>query len=436
VGLLATAIMVALPASAAEPRPVLAVLPFTGAPKATVANAEAETSQALSARADLVVLDAKQTKKRLHGGKPPGTAAELSSAAKRLNASLLVRGQVQKGKLHLELYEGVAGPGSAVLASRTYDVHGHRFPSVTSGLLAAWAAAIDRALQPPVPPPAVALAAPIAAAAVPVVVDPELTPATAPVTPPVPVAVAAEPAAPVQPVTAGPLVADFALGGGVLVRRLRYNEDLFNMLQSYEGTAPVFDIGLSLYPGAIFGRGLYAYLGLIGEWQRTIGFGTTLNGQEVSASSDLLAGGLRLRVPLGPSEIDGTGEYGRQFFRFGTLPGTTPSVFNYDYDFLLAALSARIVFGQFALLLGGGYIGVLENGLANSGVFPHSQVTGLDAHVGGAFLFYEVLELRLIANYQRYFFDMNSRPGDQYVAGGATDEYLSIILALAVRIHS
>jgi hypothetical protein len=220
------------------------------------------------------------------------------------------------------------------------------------------------------------------------------------------------------------------------VRRLRYNEDLFNMLQSYEGTAPVFDIGLSLYPGAIFGRGLYAYLGLIGEWQRTIGFGTTVNGQEVSASSDLLAGGLRLRVPLGPSEIDGTGEYGRQFFRFGTLPGTTPSVFNYDYDFLLAALNARIVLGQFAVLLGGGYIGVLENGLASSGVFPHSQVAGLDAHVGGAFLFNEVLELRLIANYQRYFFDMNARPGDQYVAGGATDEYLSIILALAVRIHS
>ena len=181
---------------------------------------------------------------------------------------------------------------------------------------------------------------------------------------------------------------------------------------------------------------MYAYIGLVGEWQRTIGFGTSVGGQNVSASSDLLAGGLRLRIPLGPSELGVSGEYGRQFFRFGALPGTTPSVFNYDYDFLVAALDARIVLGQFALLLGGCYIGVLENGLANSGIFPHADVAGIDAHVGGALSLNDFLELRLIGNYQRYFFSMNSRPGDQYVAGGATDQYLSIILALGVRIHS
>jgi hypothetical protein len=427
------------PVSADASTTTLAVLPFTGKPKSGLAPAETSTAKALSARHDLQVLGHKQVASALKSAKISTTSSEgLQHAAKLLKARLLVLGQLHSHRLSLELCDGSTG---AVLANAAFDGHGEghaqKFPGLDPQLLHRWSASIDAVVHPvpvappppiePVPAPAAPVAPPPAAVAAPVLA------AAAPVA----TVESPAPSAPPARAALGPIFIDLALGAGVLARSLRYNQDLFGVLAGYQlyGT-PVFGGALALYPLAAVSNGFVANLGLAAEWQRTAGFDATLSGQQVSASSDRLAAGLRLRLPIGPSELRVTGEYGRQYFRFGALPGQASPIPNYDYDFLLAALDARIVFGDFALLLGGGYIGVLQNGIADSGYFPHSQVAGIDGQLGGAFALTEVVELRLVGDYQRFFFSMESRPNDVHVAGGATDEYLSIILALALRFRS
>jgi len=421
---LLTVIGFEIPASALErsaPPTRLAVLPFVGKPKADLPHAEAATRAALAARKDLSLLSQKRVASGLHGAALSTASADgLRQSARLLGVELLVTGHLSQHRLVLALCDGATGK---TLATAVYDERGRKFPGLADGLLAHWSVPLDR-VRHPVPTP-VAVAPPVPA------------PAPAPQPPPAPIAAVEASPAKAEPPLPGPLFIELALGGGVLGRSLRYRQDLFGTLGSYQlnGT-PVFGGTLAVYPLAPLSHGPLAYVGLVGGWARTAGFSTSLYGQPVDASSDRLAGGLRLRVPIGPSEVGVTGEYGRQYFRFGTLPGQSSPIPNYDYDFLLAALDARVVLGSFALLLGGGYLGVLQNGLASSGYFPHSQVAGVEANLGPAYLFNDVVELRLTGDYQRYFFSMDSRPGDLHVAGGATDQYLSIVLALAVRIQS
>ncbi len=431
IGLFDSAFAIAAPAT---PPPVsgapLAIVPFSGSPKGDLAPAETATHNALAARTDLSVLGQKHVASALRGKHVSTTsAAGVQEAAKLLKVELLVTGQLKQQKLSLALWQG---PTGKVLATTSFEDRAHKFPEIATSLVARWSAALTQATQPAavpvaVPPPAepvpvvVPVAAPVAAAA----------PLDAP-----PAAAASANTAKTEPTAPGPLFIDLALGAGVLGRNLSYHQDLFGTLVDYQlDGVPVFGGTLSVYPLAFSGS-LLAYVGLIGEWERTASFTADFSGESVAGSSDFLAGGLRVRFPFGCSEMSVTGEYGRQYFRFGGQPGQATPVPNYDYDFLLAALDGRIVFGQFALLLGGGYLGVVQNGLANSGTFPHSQVAGITAHLGPAFLFTDNIELRLTGDYQRYFFSMESRPGDQYVAGGAVDQYLSIVLAVAFRIHS
>jgi hypothetical protein len=146
--------------------------------------------------------------------------------------------------------------------------------------------------------------------------------------------------------------------------------------------------------------------------------------------------GLRVRVPLDPVELGISVGYGGQEFRFGLPPlSTKPPVPSYTYGLVSGAVDARFNLGKvFAVLVNAGYLYVTSDGLADSGFFPHAKVNGLDAGLTLAFAILGPVELRLGADYQRFFFAMHSAVGDANVAGGAIDQYLESTLGLAVRL--
>jgi len=122
--------------------------------------------------------------------------------------------------------------------------------------------------------------------------------------------------------------------------------------------------------------------------------------------------------------------YGRTAFTFddgGQLLGGTPSA---DYRYLRPALDARVAFGPVIVRADAGYRAVLSAGYVGSH-FPRADIGGVDVSVGLTVKLPKRLELGLSGQYQRYFYDMNSQPGDPFVAGGALDEFVTGELALA-----
>jgi hypothetical protein len=240
-----------------------------------------------------------------------------------------------------------------------------------------------------------------------------------------------------------PAVIDFALGGGTLSHWLNYNDDLFNALGNYTLEAgPLVAGTLAFYPGAIWTRGVFAHIGLIGDFNHTTGLASTFENQNYSTLDDRWTAGLRIRIPISTSEIGVSGRYGEQDFRMGVIPGSNaPPVPNYTYTFVQAGLDARLQLGIVAILADGAYMDVVDDGIAQSSIaanpayFPHAQVGAVTTGLHLGFRLWDSLELRAGADYQRYFFSFNPEPGDAHVAGGAVDQYLAATLELALVVR-
>ncbi|MDP9152421.1 MAG: hypothetical protein M3O36_21050, partial [Myxococcota bacterium] len=94
------------------------------------------------------------------------------------------------------------------------------------------------------------------------------------------------------------------------------------------------------------------------------------------------------------------------------------------------ALDARAPFGRLAGFAALGYRLVLEGGPVEKR-FRGSSVNGVDAQIGAGFAVGTGWELRLAAEYDRYFYGFKPRPGDPFVAGGALDQFFAVRLGVA-----
>jgi hypothetical protein len=214
-------------------------------------------------------------------------------------------------------------------------------------------------------------------------------------------------------------------------RHFSYTDRLTPTLRPYDlFAAPVVSITLEVYPLAGMRLPVLSGLGVVGDYGRAVGLGSAdSGGTQVGTSWQFYDVGLHERLPLGPRTLLGAGvSYGANDFDFdqSSLAGSLPTV---DYAFLRASLDARVFFGSFSLLGGGGYLDVLKAGTIG-GVFPRETVGGVDAFLGGAYLLSPHLEVSARVAYTRFFYAFNPQPGDAYVAGGALDEMARLSLGL------
>jgi hypothetical protein len=225
-----------------------------------------------------------------------------------------------------------------------------------------------------------------------------------------------------------PLTLGLSIGVGA--RKFGYKSRVTNNLRPYSvwGLA-LAELDLEAYPLAK-SPGALRNLGLAGSFLYALPSSTEV--ENASSSSTKTAYlrfdlALRYRIPFAARSAlfvsAGFTEQDFSFRRAGALAGSVPGV---RYRSIEPALDAKFPAGPALLRVGASYRFVLGAGKL-SDRFPHASVGAVAAHLGGSIPIAKALEARLLVRYERYFYKMNSETDDVYVAGGALDQYYTLL---------
>jgi hypothetical protein len=215
----------------------------------------------------------------------------------------------------------------------------------------------------------------------------------------------------------------FDLGG----RFFTYSDPVSANLRDYNVFgSPGIALRAEVYPGAPTGIVVLRDLGLTGEFRTALGLGSsTRDGTEVSTQWLRAGGGLRYRVPFGPSEapyvVAARGGFALDSFTLegtGALTDQVPSV---SYAFVRGGIDARVPLGPVALTAFFDYLGAVSAGDVYDR-FREPALGGIDVGGGLVVPIAHGFEARLSAEYVRWFYAFGPVPGDAFVAGGALDE--------------
>lgn len=213
-------------------------------------------------------------------------------------------------------------------------------------------------------------------------------------------------------------------------RFFNYYDGITPNLRDYDVMGPPgVAARVEVFPAATTGVPFVKDLGITGEFRMNFLSSETPDGQEVSTRWMRFGGGLRYRLPLGPEEkpfvLGLRGSFIQDGFRLEgdeALATELPSV---TYNFVRVGLDGRFPIGPVAITAFGGYLGAISSGDVYDR-FRDSAIGGID--VGGGLTVPIALgfEARLQVEYIRWFYAFHPVVGDEFVAGGALDEYLHI----------
>ncbi len=219
-----------------------------------------------------------------------------------------------------------------------------------------------------------------------------------------------------------------ALGVSLQSRDFSYEDDAFNALRPYELAGGAALAGeLRWYPAGHFTDGWLTHLGAETRVRYLVGVSSEdSEGNQFGTDSVDVHGGVRGRLPLGSHEIGLAVGVGHHSFSV-ELPDDGPDLPNAGYTYLRAGADARFALPvDLQLYVGGAWRQVLSAGeIGDEDWFPNATQGGLDAHLSLGWAFISNLEVRLGAEYTRYFFSFNPEVGDLRVAGGALDQYIA-----------
>lgn len=297
-------------------------------------------------------------------------------------------------------------------------------------------AALKTAVAPPLveappPPPAVAVSPTPAAVAMPVAVTPPAVADAKPVT--IETLPDVVPETPAQK----PLALRLGVGFSSLTRSFEYRDDIFEALSKYTlPFGPAITADGELFPGAFFTSGIGAHFGVTGSFNSVLGVSSKANDVRFATSSLRARASVVGRIPFKRVEFQiGFGWALQTFSIAASSAGTVrPNIPDVHYSGLRPSLQLSFHFSPlFHLHLGGAYQILLSKGeLSTTGYFPRSTGAGADLWLGIGIRPMPHFELRLQADYARYFFSMNPQLGDPYIAGGALDQFVNASLTANV----
>jgi outer membrane biosynthesis protein TonB len=202
-------------------------------------------------------------------------------------------------------------------------------------------------------------------------------------------------------------------------------------LQKHNVTMPAPVIGGEYYP--------IEYLGLAGSFEYTKIAASQYAGGNYNTVLMHYWVGLKPQLPLQDVVIQGLLAYGNQSMSIevdAKDPGE-PQVPKVSYNHVKAGAAVRLPLSSLITLFGGAnYMHMLNLGDVTTKLyFPGATAVGGEAHAGLAVSlpWATGLEGRIVGDFRRIAFNMNSLPSDQRIAGGAIDQYLGISLQVAYR---
>lgn len=227
------------------------------------------------------------------------------------------------------------------------------------------------------------------------------------------------------------------VGIGSPYRSLAYNQPITSTLGNYQlSGAPMADLNFSFNPARFATDSWVSWIGLDARAQIALNTPSfDRDGSQFRSRYDAFHVGLRARIPVGEHYISAFSGYGMSRFAISAEnPATkspTPSV---DYRSIRSGLGAEFrVSNTVALGLDLAWLNYLSVGDIAQW-FPRTTAAGLEAGLFATYAMTDSIFARAAAAYQRSFFDFNARPGDKYIAGGATDQTLAVSLGAGVQL--
>jgi hypothetical protein len=220
-------------------------------------------------------------------------------------------------------------------------------------------------------------------------------------------------------------------GVDVGTRMLKYSTIVVGPLRAYlQPGIPAWSVGLQLYPAASQNIPVAKDIGLVARASDSLVFESKTNDgiQSAKGKWTRYAFGVRGRIPVkeGPdSPLFGVeAVYGSWKFAFSgddqvVQNGELPAV---DYKYIRAGADGRVPFGPAAIFFGAGYMNIMSSGRLGE-MFPHQTIAGVDGKIGGSYGLTPWLEAKASFGYTRIFSNAKSEGKDQYIAGGALDQY-------------
>jgi hypothetical protein len=201
------------------------------------------------------------------------------------------------------------------------------------------------------------------------------------------------------------------------------------------------------YPINAVSSGPIQHLGIEAAIEQAFGLssatgadGSAIAGKTFGNSVHEYAGGLRYRIPFAAGNqawISGTA--GEHAFLFTAPSGCSDCramlhIPDTVYRYARPGIGVRLELGgDVSLTVGGGYRYIFNaGGTQLDAYFPHRTVGGVDAELALGYRVTPKLEIRGSGLLRRYFYDMHSKAGDTFLAGGAIDQYWTVGLGLAV----
>ncbi len=219
-------------------------------------------------------------------------------------------------------------------------------------------------------------------------------------------------------------------------------------------------VGAAFYPAALFTKEFLANIGVVGNFERSLGGKTAAGDTNVAnlpqgdldttlTSYDI---GLRVRLPISDHELGFSAAYGGHQFEIddnGTEsnPEAGPAKLVPDVNYSYIRVGADFTYGMSAYFLTGDVgLRVINSAgedpgqIQNDRWFPRSDVGGLDVGLTGGYNVSERLTITVGMDFRNFFYTMNSRledfgvdPGGETtrrpVAGGANDMYFAGLVA-------
>ena len=231
---------------------------------------------------------------------------------------------------------------------------------------------------------------------------------------------------------------DIFLGVGGLNRSLSYHQDISSSpLFPYSlGLGPVVTGKLAFYPLAAIVPGTLDGLGVeAGIEQAFVSSSQSAGGGSFTNVAHEFNGGLRYRIPFGlGNDLYFSGTGGEHAFTFNGANRSSLNIPDTIYHYVRPGAGVRFALpSNLSVSVAAGYRYVFNKAGSqiSDNFFPRLTVAGADAEVELGYAINQNFEVRAGAEWRRYWFNMHAQAGDQYITGGAVDQYFTFTAGLA-----
>jgi len=221
--------------------------------------------------------------------------------------------------------------------------------------------------------------------------------------------------------------AGIELAGRVFAWKNRLSTDLRN----FDAMLPALRLDVQVFPGSRSKSPFAQGLALTFSWSKGAPVtSTTSDGIGVKTSWGDADVGIRYVAPINVDyALGGSAAWGREQFEFdraSMLSGEVPGV---DYRYLRVGADFDMHISPSWQAFGGAdYYKVIAIGaLANN--FDNTNASAFGLRVGGVMHINRSFSLKLHATYSRFRLKTLAKPGDMFLASGATDQFFSALIA-------